>query len=60
VDRDGQFRIDDVPAGDYSLRVQFQRDEAGQLRNHHFKVPSLEDELAGKPVDLGILRLEKR
>jgi uncharacterized GH25 family protein len=60
VDRDGRFWIDDVPAGDYSLGVWFQRDEPGRLRNHRFKVPPPEGELAGKPVDLGILRLEKR
>ena len=29
VDRDGSFRIDDVPAGDYSLTVRFDRDDAG-------------------------------
>ena len=32
VDRDGKFRIDDVPAGDYSLSVRFQRDDAGICR----------------------------
>src|SRR5262249_12561739 len=60
VDRDGQFRIDDAPAGDYSLSVQFQRDAAGSLRNHRFQVPPPQGDLAGQPVDLGILGLEKR
>ena len=31
VDRDGKFRIDDVPAGHYSLSVRFDRDDAGRL-----------------------------
>jgi len=60
VDRDGTFRIDDVPAGEYSLSVQFQRDGAGHTRNHRFEVPSTEGDSTAKPVDLGILRLEKR
>jgi protocatechuate 3,4-dioxygenase beta subunit len=60
VDRDGTFRIDDVPAGKYSLSVQFQRDGAGHLRNHRFEVPSTEGDSIAKPVDLGMLRLEKR
>ncbi len=60
VDRDGSFRIDDVPAGDYSLSVQFQRDAPGQLLDHRFKVSSQEGDLAAQPVDLGTLRLEKR
>jgi hypothetical protein len=61
VDRDGRFRIDDVPPGDYSLRVDFMRDNAaGQLRNHRFKVPSIEGPSASQPVELGVLRLDKR
>ena len=57
VDRDGTFRIDDVPEGHYSLSVRFQRDDAGQLWNHHFEVPHREGEVSGPPVDLGTLRL---
>jgi beta-lactamase regulating signal transducer with metallopeptidase domain len=60
VDRDGSFRIDDVPAGNYSLSVQFQRDDAGRLSNHRFSVPAQQGDLAAQPVDLGTLRLEKR
>jgi beta-lactamase regulating signal transducer with metallopeptidase domain/protocatechuate 3,4-dioxygenase beta subunit len=65
VDRDGRFRIDDVPAGRYSMNVWFMRtaqqsDDAGQLSNHRFVVPSLASDGAERPIDLGVLRLEKR
>jgi Carboxypeptidase regulatory-like domain len=60
VDRDGKFRIDDVPAGDYSMTVRFDRDDAGQLRNHRFQVPAAEGDPATLPFDLGTLKLEPR
>ena len=60
VDRDGKFRIDDVPAGDYSLSVRFMREDVGHLSDHRFRVPALEGDAAGRPVDLGTLKLEKR
>ena len=60
VDRDGKFRIDDVPAGDYLLSVRFMREDAGHLSDHRFRVPSLEGDAAERPVDLGTLKLEKR
>jgi protocatechuate 3,4-dioxygenase beta subunit len=65
VDRDGRFRIDDVPAGSYSLEVWFMRtaqqsDDAGQLSHHRFVVPSLASDRAEPPIDLGVLRLKKR
>ena len=59
VDRDGTFRIDDVPAGDYSLGVLFMQDAAGHLQNHRFRVPAPEGDPAARPVDLGTLKLEK-
>jgi hypothetical protein len=60
VDRDGKFRIDDMPAGDYSMTVRFDRDDAGQLRNHRFQVPAVEGDPATRPFDLGRLKLERR
>ena len=58
VDRDGTFRIDDVPAGRYSLDVRFDRDNAGRLLNHPLEVPPPGGDAAGLPVDLGTLRLK--
>jgi Carboxypeptidase regulatory-like domain len=61
VDRDGSFRIDDVPAGDYALSADFfRRDGAGRLLDHFFKVPPAKDDPSESPVDLGALTLEKR
>jgi beta-lactamase regulating signal transducer with metallopeptidase domain len=61
VDRDGKFRIDDVPTGGYSLTVSFfQGDGAGRLQAHGFTVPSAEVDRSAEPVDLGTLVLEKR
>lgn len=60
VDRDGTFRIDDVHAGNYSLSVRFERDDAGRLLNHPFIAPSAEGDQSIQPVDLGVLTLEKR
>ena len=57
VDRDGRFRIDDVPAGNYSLSVRFMRDDVRQLRNQRFVVPSGEGDRAEQPLDLGVLTL---
>jgi hypothetical protein len=61
VDHDGKFRIDDVPAGDYSLSEYFfQGDGAGRLQNLRFIVPPAADDPSTKPIDLGTLVLEKR
>lgn len=59
VDRDGRFRIDDVPAGLYSLSVGFMREGVGRLRNHRFEVPAVEGDSVEHPLDLGTLKLEK-
>jgi uncharacterized GH25 family protein len=58
VDRDGTFRIDDVPEGNYSLSVQFMNGIAGSLFNHRFSVPALEAGRSARPVDLGTLKLQ--
>jgi RNA polymerase sigma factor (sigma-70 family) len=60
VARDGSFRIDDVPVGDYILQAMFMQDDVGVLLNHGFKVPHAKNESANEPVDLGALKLQKR
>jgi beta-lactamase regulating signal transducer with metallopeptidase domain/uncharacterized GH25 family protein len=59
VDRDGKFRIDDMPAGDYSLSARFQQDPPGRLGDHRFKVFLADGDRAVEPVDLGELKLNK-
>lgn len=58
VDRDGSFRIDDVPAGQYVLSVRFSEHAAGKLSNHRFAVPPAEQAPLERPLDLGLLTLE--
>jgi protocatechuate 3,4-dioxygenase beta subunit len=60
VDRDGKFRMDDVPAGQYLLRVWFiEGHDPGHLDNHPFVVPPTQEGEPGKPVDLGTLTLQQ-
>jgi hypothetical protein len=53
----GEFWVDDVPMGKYSLSVWFGRVGAGRLLGHLFQVPSINEKLWQKPVDLGVLQL---
>lgn len=59
VDRDGSFRIDDMPPGTYILGVRFNDHAAGVLNSHRFSVPPVEEGQPADPVDLGLLRLQK-
>ncbi len=59
VGSDGAFRIDDVPAGGYSLSVRFQRDGIGRLRDQTLTVPLAQTSSSDQPVDLGTLTLEE-
>lgn len=60
VDRDGSFRIDDVPSGNYTLSMYFdhQKPAPGQLRDYKFAVPAGTD-AASEPLDLGVVQLER-
>jgi carboxypeptidase family protein len=59
VDRDGNFRIDDVPPGEYALSVNMSERPIGRLRDYAFSVPAAEGDSAHEPVDLGVLTLER-
>lgn len=60
VDRDGSFRIDDVPEGKYILHLQdFQRKLPGSLTPLPITVPALDAKAPEKPLDLGVLTLRK-
>lgn len=56
VDGEGNFRLDDLPAGDYTLSVRFNRQSAGQLFGYRFSVPRT-NAASEEPVDLGDLML---
>ena len=56
---DGAFRIDDVPAGRYTLSVRFQRDGIGRLRDQTLTVPTAQTASSDPPVDMGTLTLEE-
>lgn len=58
VGRDGSFRIDDVPSGDYALSVRFNDHPAGHLLDYRFTVPLIEGNQVGQLLDLGELKLE--
>ena len=57
VARDGTFRIDDVPAGHYSLSLWNNRGGPGSLSDHRFRVPATDGDNPSGPVDLGTLKL---
>jgi hypothetical protein len=61
VDKDGSFRIDDVPEGDYSLSVRIDGPNGavapGQISNYQFQVPAADPNNPGQEVNLGVLRL---
>jgi len=60
VDRDGSFRIDDVPEGNYVLKVRFSKNAVGSLIGYRFSVPSVEEGRAGERLELGTLTLGKQ
>lgn len=58
VGADGTFRIDDIPADKYTLKVRFSRESPGHLRDYRFEVPAAADSSPTDPIDLGILTLD--
>ncbi|QDT88438.1 carboxypeptidase-like regulatory domain-containing protein [Gimesia algae] len=61
IARDGTFRIDDVPPGDYVLKVTFrdQKHAVGSLTDVHFTVPPVENGFSSEALDLGTLTMQK-
>jgi len=55
VDRDGSFRIDDIPAGSYNLQLYGDKRLPGSLPDIKFTVPAESD--AASLMDLGELQL---
>jgi hypothetical protein len=53
----GEFWVNDVPMGKYSLSVWFRPRGMGRLPGHLFEVPNINEKLSQKPVDLGVLQL---
>ncbi|MDB5391088.1 MAG: blaR1 2 [Planctomycetaceae bacterium] len=60
VNRDGTFRIDDLPPGDFTLTIGMQRAGLGTLTDYRFKVPMTDDLKANHPIELGNLTLENK
>ena len=59
VVRDGSFRVDDLPPGDYAVDAnpQERAPDAPVLRAHQFRVPPADPARPDEPVDLGTLFL---
>jgi thiol-disulfide isomerase/thioredoxin/protocatechuate 3,4-dioxygenase beta subunit len=66
LNKDGSFRIDDIPPGNYVFKAEWSRIQDRKLIGrakveHHFKVTPIADaETADAPIDLGILRLNEK
>ncbi len=59
VGRDGSFRIDDVPAGDYALTARFFQHGEGLFWSHRFQVPPAAADPKAEPLDLGMVKPRK-
>ena len=56
---DGSFRVDDVRAGKYVLRIRFAGRSPGPLSEYRFTVPAVEGNRSSEPLDLGEVKLKK-
>jgi uncharacterized GH25 family protein len=60
VDRNGAFRIDDVPPGEYTLGFMLVGRPSGlRLKDRHISVPPIANTSSDQPFDLGTHTLEK-
>lgn len=69
ISYDGTFRVEDVPAGAYDLRINLYEPPSGGLTglwetigslNYEFEVPDMNDGRSDEPLDIGTLELEIR
>ncbi|TWT74099.1 carboxypeptidase-like regulatory domain-containing protein [Allorhodopirellula solitaria] len=58
VARNGSFRIDDMPAGDYELTARLGQGQNGSIRGYKFSIPPMENSRADEALDLGGIQLE--
>jgi hypothetical protein len=56
-DRDGNFSIEAVPPGNYSLTAWIPQQPGARIVAHRFVVPKVNEKLSQRPVDLGVLTL---
>jgi len=56
-DREGNFAIDDIPPGNYSLGAYFPNAQNFQIQQHRFVVPKGNEKLWRRPVDVGVLTI---
>jgi hypothetical protein len=60
VGRDGTFRIEDMPPGEYTLSVRYDEHVGGFLRDFRFFVPETARDSSSPPLDLGALTLKSK
>jgi peroxiredoxin len=67
IEHDGTFRVEDVPAGKYELRISVHEPPVGNqcgfgeligLVTHEFEVPEMPGGRSDEPLDIGNLELE--
>lgn len=67
IETDGSFHVDDVPAGEYDLRVQVYEPPTSRLRavgelrgsiNRKVEVPEMPEGRSDEPLDLGEIELD--
>ena len=58
VNRDGNFCFDDVAPGEYHLVARV-ISTGDHLERHKIKVPAINEKLSQRPLDLGVLTLER-
>lgn len=60
ADRQGKFRLEDLPAGDYVMNIHFKGDDAPDcsLSHYRFTIPAFDGPRMDEALDLGVLQLK--